>query len=163
MKKSDIALIVGVVLVIILSIFAFSSKANKIEKPVTLSDNFGEIKEIKYSDYKSMIEEGKTFVILIVREGCTYCEQFAPVVKEVVEEKKLPVYSIDISTLEENETEEFQNSNKYLKNNEWGTPTTLVLQGNEVVDSLSGYTEKDKLVKFLDKNVKLPEETTEKE
>jgi len=163
MKKSDIALIVGVVLVIILSIFAFSNKANKIEKPVTLSDNFGEIKEIKYKDYKSMIDEGKTFIILIVREGCTYCEQFAPVVKEVVEEKKLPVYSIDISTLEENETEEFQNSNKYLKNNEWGTPTTLVLQGSEVVDSLSGYTEKDKLVKFLDKNVKLPEETTEKE
>lgn len=161
MKKSDIALIVGVLLVIILSIFAFSSKKDNIERPVVLSDNFAEVKDIKYADYKNMLEEGKTFVILIVREGCTYCEQFAPIVKEVVEEKKIPIYSIDIATLEENEVEEFQKSNSYLKNKEWGTPTTLVLKGSEVVDSLSGYTEKDKFVKFLDKNVKLPEESNE--
>lgn len=159
MKKSDIALIIGVVLVIILSIFAFSNKTEKIEKPVILSDNFGEIKDIKYADYKSMIDEGKTFIVLIVREGCGYCEQFAPIVKEVVEEKKLPIYSIDISTLEENQVEEFKNSNSYLKTKDWGTPTTLVLQGSEVIDSLSGYTEKDNLVKFLDKNVKLPDES----
>lgn len=163
MKKTDIALIVGVVVVIIISIFAFSNKTNKIEKPVVLSDNFGEVKEISYSDYKNMIDENKTFIIEIIREGCTYCEQFAPIVKEVVEEKKIPVYSIDIATLEENEMEEFQQSNKYLKNNEWGTPTTLVLQGSEVIDSLSGYTEKDKLVEFLDKNVKLPEANEETE
>lgn len=158
MKKSDIALIVGVLLIIIISIFAFSSKKSSIERPVVLSDNFGEVKDIRYTDYKKMLDDGKTFIVMIVREGCTYCEQFAPVVKEVVEEKKLPIYSIDISTLEDDEVEEFQKSNSYLKNKEWGTPTTLVLQGSEVVDSLSGYTEKDKLEEFLDKNVKLPEE-----
>ena len=161
MKKSDIALIVGVLLVIILSIFAFSSKKETVEKPVVLSDSFGEIKEINYTDYKTMIDEEKTFIILIVREGCTYCEQFAPIVKEVVEEKQIPIYSIDIATLEENEIDEFQASNSYLKNKEWGTPTTLVLQGSEVIDSLSGYTEKEKLVEFLDKNVKLPDENNE--
>ena len=110
MKKSDIALIIGVVLVIIISIFALN-KTNKIEKPVTLSDDFSEIKEISYNDYESMMEDGKTFVLLIVREGCTYCEQFNPIITEVVTEKHIPVYSIDISTLEDKESEALQKSN----------------------------------------------------
>lgn len=158
MKKSDVALIVGALLVIILSIFALSNNKEKIERPVVLSDNFAEIKNIKYTDYKQMLDENKTFVIIIVRDGCTYCEQFMPVVKEVVEEKKTPIYSIDIATLEQDEIEEFQKSNSYLKNKEWGTPTTLVLRGSDVIDSLSGYTEKKKFIEFLDKNVKLPDE-----
>ena len=163
MKKSDIALIVGVILVILISIFAFSGKEDKIEKPVVLSDSFAEVKSTTYSEYKEMLDNNKTFIILIVREGCSYCQKFEPIVKEVVSEKSIPVYQIDIATLEENELQDFQNSNKYLKNNDWGTPTTLVLKGSEVIDSLSGYTEKDEFVKFLDKNVKLPEVDTQEE
>lgn len=157
MKKSDIALIVGAVLVILISIFAFSGKEEKTEKPVVLSDNFAEIKSTTYSEYKDMLDNDKTFIVLIVREGCTYCEKFAPIVDEVVKEKNIPIYQVDIATLEEDELQSFQESNKYLKNNDWGTPTTLVLKGSEVIDSLSGYTEKEELIKFLDKNVKLPE------
>ena len=163
MKKFDIALIVGAILVILISIFAFSNKEEKIEKPVVLSDSFAEVKSITYSEYKDMQDNNKTFIVLIVREGCSYCEKFAPIVQEVVAEKGIPVYQIDIATLEEDELDKFQNSNSYLRNNDWGTPTTLVLQGIEVIDSLSGYTEKDELVKFLNKNVKLPEVNNEEE
>lgn len=162
MKKSDIALIVGVVLVIIISIFALT-KPNKIEIPVTLSDDFGEIKAISYNDYDSMVKDGKTFILLIEREGCAYCEQFNPIISEVVSEKQIPVYSIDIATLEDDESDAFRKSNFYLKNKEWGTPTTMVLQGNEVVDVLSGTTDKEKLVEFLEKNIKMPEVKTDSE
>ena len=42
-----------------------------------------------------------------------------------------------------------------MKKGDWGTPTTLVLQGDQVIDTLEGYVEKDELVEFLDENVEV--------
>lgn len=157
MKKSDIALILGVVIVIILSIFAFSNKGENMKESVTLSDDFAGVKQISYSEYNTMVEEDKTFILLVSREGCTYCESFAPIIEEVSNEKNIPIYKVDIATFEEDELEEFNSSNSFLKRGDWGTPTTLVLKGTEVIDTLSGLTEKDKLIEFLDENVVVPE------
>lgn len=159
MKKTDIALILGVIVVIIISIFAFSGSGNKIEKPILLEDDFAGVKEIGYSDYSQMVEENKNFVLLVVREGCTYCESFEPIMEETVNEKNIPVYVIDIATFTEDELNEFYESNKFLSKGDWGTPTTLVLQGSVVIDSLEGMTEKDKLIEFLDENVKIAEKS----
>lgn len=157
MKKSDIALILGVVVVIIISIFAFSNKTEKTKKPATLSDNFAGIEDISYSEYNTMIEEEKSFVLVVSREGCTYCESYAPVIKEVSEEEQIPIYVIDIATFTDEEAEEFNESNSFLKRGKWGTPTTLVLKGKEVIDTLSGYTEKDEVIDFFNKNIVVPE------
>lgn len=157
MKKSDIALILGVLVVIIISIFAFSNKIEKTEKPVTLSDNFAGIKDISYSEYNTMIEEEKTFILVVSREGCTYCESYAPVIEELSEEEQIPIYVIDIATFTDEEADEFNESNSFLKRGEWGTPTTLVLKGTEVIDTLSGYTEKDEVIDFFNENIVVPE------
>ena len=39
-----------------------------------------------------------------------------------------------------------------MKRNNWGTPTTLFMYGEYVVDSISGYVEKDALVDFVKEN-----------
>ena len=44
-------------------------------------------------------------------------------------------------------------TNKYLKRNEWGTPTTLFMLGDRVLDSIGGYVEKDSIEAFLDGKV----------
>ena len=155
MKKTDIALILGVIVVIIISIFAFSSNSNKIEKPILLEDDFTGLKQIKYSEYSDLVENDSKFILLIEREGCSYCEAFEPIIEETTLEKEIPVYKVDIAEFSDDDINNFYESNRFLKKGDWGTPTTLVLQGDQVIDTLEGYVEKDELVEFLDENVEV--------
>ena len=70
--------------------------------------------------------------------------------------------SINNSDLSSDEYTELGNSNNYLKREKWGTPTTLLLSGNIVVDSIGGYVEQDEFTSFIKKNIifEKPEEET---
>jgi len=157
-KKSDIALIVGVILVILISFFAFTSNEDKIEKPIKIEGTPGVI-DIEYSEYEDMIEDEEAFVVMIVNDGCSYCEAFEPIMTEVADEYQIPVYSINLANLDSNEYQSLSKSNTYLKRNKWGTPTTLVMKGNTVVDALGGYTAKESLISFFEENIVLNNET----
>ena len=44
----------------------------------------------------------------------------------------------------------------YLKkNSDWGTPTTLLMRGEDILDSIGGYVEKEEFVSFLEEKVKM--------
>lgn len=153
-SKGDLILIGGVILVILISLLTFNVKAEKIEVPVTLEGNSG-INEITYAEYEEKIASGKPFLLMIVNDGCSYCEMFIPIMTEAATEYSVPVYSLNLALLSSDEYNLLANSNSYLKNNDWGTPTTLLLQGKTVVDSISGYTEKENVVSFFEKNIVL--------
>ena len=156
MKKSDFILI-GLVLVIIV-VAIFSTRGTKaeedIEYPLTLTGEVG-LNQITYSDYKKMVEDGDAFVVVIERAGCGYCQMYMPILEEYVKEKQIAVTYIDTDTLTENEFNELSNTNKYLKKNNWGTPTTLFMYGSSVIDSIPGYVDKDKFVDFVKENFKV--------
>lgn len=151
MKKSDIALIIGVLLIFVISYFVSVGKKQE------LIDLKGEVgyTEINYEEYNELLESEDYFLLVVVRDGCSYCEKFKPVMEDVSEKLKIPVHYIDIANLEDEELEEFNNSNDYLKNNEWGTPTTLILNKEEVIASSQGYMEEKEITKFIKKYVKL--------
>ena len=59
----------------------------------------------------------------------------------------------------EDEWNEFLKSNTYFKRNEqWGTPTTIVLAGNEAVDYIEGSTTDDKLEELYEEYFEIGEE-----
>lgn len=153
-KKSDLILIGGVILVILISLLAFNSKETKIEVPVELEGDPG-INEITYAEYEDKIDSEKPFIVMIVNDGCSYCEMFIPVMTEVTSEYNIPVYSLNLALLTGDEYNSLSNSNSYLKRNDWGTPTTLLMQGKTVIDSISGYKEKEQVVDFMEKNIVL--------
>lgn len=154
MKKSDFILIGVVLLIVVVAIF--STKGNKVEEevnyPLTLSGDAG-LQQISYADYQNKVEDGDAFIVIIERAGCSYCIQYMPIVEEVAKEKKIPIYYIDTDTLSEEDMNELSTTNNYLKKNNWGTPTTLFMLGDRVLDSISGYTEKDSVLAFLDGKV----------
>ena len=158
-KKNDLILIGGVILVILISLLAFNGKETKIEVPVKLEGNLG-INEITYAEYEDKIDSEKPFIVMIVNDGCSYCEMFIPVMTEVTTEYNIPVYSLNLALLTGDEYNSLSNSNSYLKRNDWGTPTTLLMQGKNVIASLAGYTEKESLVSFMKENIILDEEET---
>ena len=158
MKKTDFILI-GVVLVIIL-IAIFSTRGTVAEEeikfPLELAGEKG-LNQISYSEYKKMVDEGSAFIVIIERAGCSYCQQYMPIVEEVSKEKKIAITYIDTDTLTEEEFNELSTTNKYLKKNNWGTPTTLFMLGDRIVDSIGGYVEKDVFLQFIKDRVVMGE------
>lgn len=158
MKKSDFILI-GLVLVIIV-VAIFSTRGTKaedeIEYPLTLTGEVG-LNQITYSDYNKMVEDGDAFVVVIERAGCGYCQMYMPILEEYVKEKQIAVTYIDTDTLTEDEFNELSTTNKYLKKNNWGTPTTLFMLGDRVIDAIGGYVEKDSIDSFFKDRVVMGE------
>ena len=158
MKKTDFILI-GVVLVLIV-VGIISSKGNEklaeIKFPLTLAGEVGS-HEITYDEYEKMVNNGDAFIVIIERTGCGYCQKYMPLVEEVANEKKIALNYINTDNLSEEEFNKLSTTNKYLKRNEWGTPTTLFMLGDRIVDSIGGYVEKDSIEAFIDGRVVLGE------
>lgn len=158
MKKSDFILI-GLVLVIVV-IAIFSSKGTlaeeKIEFPLTLTGKVG-LNQITYSDYKELVSSESAFVVVIERTGCGYCQMYMPIMEAYANEKQIPVAYIDTDTLTEDEFNELSSENSYLKRNKWGTPTTLFMLGDRVIDAIGGYTEKENIDAFFKDRVVMGE------
>lgn len=160
MNKKDILLIVGVVLIVIAAFFAMdSTSANpEIEVPLALSKNeVGAIK-IDYNTYESKIENNENFIIVIERTGCSFCEKYMPVLETVTNKLEIAIYYIDTADLTQDEYQKLGESNSYLKRERWGTPTTLLLSGKTVIDSIGGYVEEKTLTEFVEKNIILTKE-----
>lgn len=156
-KQKDIVLVLLAVVLLVVAFVVTGNKAPKvnIELPVALEGEAG-FNEITYSEYVEKMNEKKPFLVIIIKDGCGYCEAYTPIVKEVAEEYNLPIYYINLTNITEEEYTALSKSNSYLKSQQWGTPTTLLMSGNTVVGSISGYVDKDTFVKdMIDKYIKV--------
>ena len=155
-KQKDIILVLLVIVLLIVAVIVTSPKKEKldIELPVALAGEAG-FTEITYEQYKEKVASKDPFLVIIVKDGCGYCEMYEPIVEEVANENSLPIYFINLTNLSADDKEELATTNKYLKRNNWGTPTTLFMYGEDIVDSISGYVEKDTFVDFVKENFKV--------
>ena len=101
----------------------------KDEKPVTSS-----IKNITYNDYINLQKNYKDAIVVVVHEGCAYCEKYEPVVEEIAESYSTPVYY-------------YENDGKININS---TPTTVVIKNGYIVDSIVGYMSYSSISEKLD-------------
>ena len=154
-KQKDIILILLVVVLLVVACIVTSTKKESkvdIELPVAVEGEAG-TKTISYTEYEELMNSNKPFLMVIIQDGCGYCEMYEPVVEEVANELGIPVNYLNLTNLSSEESNKLSKSNSYLKKNQWGTPTTLLLSGNKVIDSISGYVEKEKFIEFINKNV----------
>ena len=159
MKKTDIALIVVVVLVIIVGIFAFGKNTEakiEYELPLTLEGNSG-LSEITYTEYKEKMESEKPFIVIIERTTCSQCINYMPVAEQFASDYNIPIYYINTDNLSQDEFTSLQKSNTFFKKKKdnWGTPTTIILIGNQAIDYLEGETDEDGLNSFLSEYITL--------
>ena len=159
MKKTDIALIVVVVLVIIVGIFAFGKNTEakiEYELPLTLEGDSG-LSEITYTEYKEKMESEKPLIVIIERTTCSHCINYMPVAEQFASDYNIPMYYINTDNLSQDEFTSLQKSNTFFKKKKdnWGTPTTIILVGNQAIDYLEGETDKDGLNSFLSEYITL--------
>ena len=130
-KKSDILLIAGLLVVVILGCFLM--KGEKLGP--------GGSYELSYSEYVEKTLNGDKFVLVVESSTCSHCINYMPVVKRFSKSKGVKIYYIDTNTLKSDEWSTFEESNSFFvekKEEGWGTPTTLFLDGNVAVDHIVG-------------------------
>lgn len=156
-KQKDIILILLVVVLLIVACIVTSTKKESkvdIELPVAVEGEAG-TKTISYTEYEELINSNKPFLMVIIQDGCGYCEMYEPVVEEVANELGIPVNYLNLTNLSSEESNKLSKSNSYLKKNQWGTPTTLFMVGDKVIDSIGQYVDKDTFVSFVKENIKV--------
>jgi predicted bacteriocin transport accessory protein len=110
---------------------------------------------VDYAAYKKIYEGFGKNILVIGRSGCSYCSKYKPVINEVAKEEGLKIYYLDIIKLTEDEWNTLFEKDlaDFVKANQnWGTPSTIILEDQKVVDSFVGYTDKAATIKFYKKN-----------
>lgn len=135
------------------SLFSTLQKNGIIAKDAKLVLNY-----IDYAQYKKVIKSSTPQIIVLGSSTCHFCLELRPILDEVVKETGVKVNwlyldSAFTSGKEDGEYNEFLTSLSWFEENEnFGTPTTLLVKNGEVQSALSGYREKEDILKFLKQN-----------
>ncbi len=154
MKKTDF-IFIGVLIVIIVVALLSTKGTEKIDidYPVTLYGEAG-MHQVDYKGYRELVDSNEPFIFVIERKNCGYCQMYMPILEEVTKEKKISIYYIDTEAVDSTDISKLSSENKYLKkHSDWGTPTTIFMKGENILDALGGYVEKDSFLSFIDGKV----------
>ena len=97
-------------------------------------DDNSNIEMITYSEYEKLQKDYKDAIVIVVRDGCSWCEKFESVAEKIAEEYTTPVYYYKYDG----------------KISVTFTPTTMIIKNGYVVDSVEGYKEYSDMEEILD-------------
>ena len=112
------------------------------------SDSY--LKDLSYEELNKKLSDKETFFFVVTQDGCSHCENFLPVLENVLNDKKVIGYNLNTSKLSEEQNKEFDE-----KYNVTGTPTTIFIKDGEEVSLLhriNGEADSDKVIRKLQNN-----------
>lgn len=122
----------------------------------TSDSEYKNLAKLTYDQYKCLYDSEEPFVLMITQSTCSYCKEFKPIMDEYAEENKVPVYYLELDTMDQKDAQDFMNSLSYFsENTDWGTPLTLAIKNKQVVTELNGYTDDTATIDNLFKKVGL--------
>ena len=106
-------------------------------KDDNLPGNTNRILKTDVSHISSMINNKKSFILVIVQTGCSHCKAYIPKIERLAKAYMFDVYTIDIALLQPTQIEKLKNIVEYS-----GTPTTYFfkkgkLRENTILGNLS--------------------------
>ena len=108
---------------------------------------------VSLKEYKEIKKAKGYHLMFIGRETCGYCTQFKESIKQALQKYNFIVYYIDTDTFEsQDEFDELIATDKYMSENEWGTPLSLLYKDGKRINVINGYISADELVEFLKEN-----------
>lgn len=102
------------------------------------------LKEISYKEYKELIDNKETFILEVMKTGCTYCEKIKPKLEDVANKYKIEIKVINTAKLSEKDKEAFE-----LATGISGTPTIIFYEkGVEetVASRINGNVAEEKII-----------------
>ena len=122
----------------------------------TSDEEYENLSRLTYDQYDCLYNNNEPFVVIFTQSTCSYCAEFLPVINQYAGENNVPVYFLEIDTMDQEDVQNIFSSLSYFSENaDWGTPLTLAVKDKEVVTELSGYTDDTATIDNLFKEVGL--------
>ncbi len=107
-------------------------------------EEFSNLAKLDYKTYQCLYDSDETFTLVITQSTCGYCEQYKPVINEYAGKHNIPVYYLEIDTMDSQDSQAAISSLSYFEENpEWGTPTTLAVKDKKAIANIGGYVDSD--------------------
>lgn len=123
---------------------------NLIDKDAKLLLNY-----VDYDEYNELIKSDQNQALILASSTCHFCLSERPILDEIVEEYGIKlnwIYLDEILSTEDIYNEFMSSLDWFVQNQNWGTPTTLIIKNGQVESVLSGYRSKDDLISFYKQN-----------
>lgn len=122
----------------------------------TNDSEYENLAKLTYDQYDCLYNSDEPFVMVVTQSTCHYCEQFLPVINDYAAKNDLPIYFLEIDTMDQTDAQNiFSTLTYFSENSGWGTPLTLAIKDKEVVTELSGYTDDTTSIDNLFKEIGL--------
>lgn len=109
---------------------------------------------INVSKMKELFSSNDTKIIFVGSLTCPHCTAIKPVINSVVKDLNVTVYYLELSTMTDEENNEYYSINEFLKNNNL-IPLVMAVKNNEVIDSFVGEKDSKDVEEFLKKNLNI--------
>lgn len=109
---------------------------------------------INVSKMKELFSGNDTKIIFVGSLTCPHCTAIKPVINSVVKDLNVTVYYLELSTMTDEENNEYYSINEFLKNNN-SIPLVMAVKNNEVIDSFVGEKDSKDVEEFLKKNLNI--------
>ena len=109
---------------------------------------------INVSKMKELFFSNDTKIIFVGSLTCPHCTAIKPVINSVVKDLNVTVYYLELSTMTDEENNEYYSINEFLKNNN-SIPLVMAVKNNEVIDSFVGEKDSKDIEEFLKKNLNI--------
>ena len=148
-KKKTIILtvVLSVVCLLLIGIFVVDTLKQK----GTIVDE--ETREVM-NEFNEYFNSKERTVIYYASSDCGYCELQSPILETIADDYDMDYLEIDSSKLGSTQINEIIEKLEI----EGRTPTTVIVQNGEVIDTAIGYTDGSKYVEFFASNEMIPED-----
>ena len=114
---------------------------------------------IEIDEYKKLIKESGTNIIVIGQTTCSHCIAIKPALNKVAGEYNLKIYYINVDVLSQDESSDFFESLKtleyddpdFVNDGSFGTPLILVVKNGKIRNYISGERTTSQLVREFKK------------
>ncbi len=117
----------------------------KVDDNVKQKELTNTLTDINFSEFKNLFKSSQKHIVVIVKDDCSFCIAFEPVLKEVLEDLDLKIYRLSTTNMSNKEIEDLYD---YVYIDE--TPSTYIIKDGNVFKSISGNQSKDIIASFID-------------
>lgn len=132
-------------------LFKFLQENEIISKDAVYEADDANLNKVDYAQYKEVIASDEEQVVVFAQTGCSHCESARPALNAIAKEYNLKISYLNITDLSTNDQKDFTNSLDILSEG-FGTPLTVIVKNNKVIDSIEGFESKDAMIDFFQKN-----------
>ena len=118
------------------------------------AESISNLTVIDVSKMKELFSSNDTKIIFVGSLTCPHCTAIKPVINGVVKDLNVTVYYLELSTMTDEENNEYYSINEFLKNNN-SIPLVMAVKNNEVIDSFVGEKDSKDVEEFLKKNLNI--------